>query len=203
MGEGQRPLVIYTVGHSNMSLDELLALLARHGVGVLADVRSQPYSRYTPHFSRDPLRAGAAASGIQYAFLGDALGGRPRELEYYDGQGHVLYGLVAASARFLAGLERLEALARERRVVILCGEESPAECHRRLLVGRVLWERGAQVLHLRADGRVQTEPDVRDEEAARDGTLGQLGLFDEDEVSVWRSTRSVSRGEGPGASSER
>lgn len=203
MGEGQRPLVVYTVGHSNLSLDELLALVARHRVEVLADVRSQPYSRHAPHFGRDPLRAGAREAGIEYVFLGEALGGRPREPAFYDARGHVLYGLVAASERFMVGLKRLEALARERRVAILCGEESPAECHRRLLVGRVLGERGAQVLHLRADGRVQTEPDVRDEEAARDGTLGQLGLFDEDEVSVWRSTRSVSRGEGPGASSER
>ena len=61
---------IWTIGHSNHALDHFLGLLAEHGVEILVDVRSQPYSRYTPHFSRDALRADVTNAGLRYLFMG-------------------------------------------------------------------------------------------------------------------------------------
>jgi hypothetical protein len=52
MAEGNEPLTFYAVGHSNQSLESFLALLQRHGIQSLVDVRSAPYSRYVPHFNR-------------------------------------------------------------------------------------------------------------------------------------------------------
>ena len=152
--------VIWTVGHSNKPVETLVALLRGQRIEVLADVRSQPYSRHNPQFRRESLRAPLEEAGIEYVFLGAELGGRPPEREFYDPNGHVRYDLVAGTERFQAGLERLLTGAAQYRVAIMCSEEDPARCHRRLLVTPALAERGVDVRHIRGDGRVVTEAEL-------------------------------------------
>ncbi|MBN1919077.1 MAG: DUF488 domain-containing protein [Verrucomicrobia bacterium] len=193
-------LRIFTIGHSNHEPEAFAALLEQHGVQVVADVRSQPYSAYAQHFSKGHIEGLLRAHGIKYLFLGDVLGGRPEGDEFYDDAQRVLYDRVAGSEPFRQGIERLLDGIRAYTVALLCGEEDPAECHRRLLVGRVLRERGVEVLHIRGDGRVESEHDVcRDEESRRTG--GQMQLFDTGEAEAWRSTRSVSPRKAPPSSS--
>ena len=145
---------IWTIGHSTHDLPDFLTLVRGHGVEVVADVRSQPFSRYNPQFNRDALRSALLESGTQYAFLGAELGGRPPEPEFYDSEGHVLYGAVAKAERFNSGLQRLLKGSDGYRVVMLCSEEDPTHCHRRLLVSRVLAEQEISVAHIRGDGSV-------------------------------------------------
>jgi uncharacterized protein (DUF488 family) len=174
-----------TIGHSRHPLDVFLQLLARYDVELLADVRSVPQSRFSPQFGRKQLEAAVAATGRSYLFLGKELGGRPDGASFYDDDGHVLYGRRARSAEFLDGVRRLEAELPGRRVAILCSEENPAHCHRRLLVGRVLGAQGVAIDHIRGDGRLEPESELA-REAGRQGTL--FGAGDDD---TWRSTHPV------------
>jgi len=178
---------IYTIGHSNHALERFLALLRDHAVDLVADARSQPYSRRVPHFGRERLLHSLEATGLRYRFFGAALGGRPPQPECYDARGHVLYATLAASRGFREGIEELERDAARCRVAILCSEEDPGHCHRKLLVARVLAARGVEVLHLRGDGRVEAEP-APDAAAA---ATAQLALFADASGAVWRSTRPV------------
>src|SRR5689334_22649084 len=82
---------LFTVGHSNHSLEDFLKLLSRHAIEVLVDTRSHPYSQYVTHFNREELTAALKHAGIKYLYLGRELGGRPDEDEYFDVEGHVLY----------------------------------------------------------------------------------------------------------------
>jgi uncharacterized protein (DUF488 family) len=183
---------VFTIGHSNHPLEAFRDLLQRHAVQTVVDVRSSPYSQYCPHFDREALHAYLNEHGVAYRFLGDALGGRPPDDSFYDERGRVLYDQVAASPAFRQGIDRLIREARRHRVAVLCGEEDPTECHRRRLVGRVLTQRGLEVIHIRGDGRAQTEEELaRDEHLRKTG--GQLTLFEIEEADPWRSTRSVSR----------
>lgn len=166
---------IWTVGHSTHELPALVDLLRRHRIEVVADVRSQPFSRRNPQFNRENLSSHLVAAEIKYVFLGKELGGRPPESEFYDGKGHVLYGAVAKSERFGSGLERLLTGASQYRVAVLCAEEDPARCHRRLLISQVLAERGVAVRHIRSDGSMITEEDL--DRLAAD--VEQPALFDE------------------------
>jgi uncharacterized protein (DUF488 family) len=193
--------VLYTIGHSNHPLEMFLQLLRENGIETLVDTRSRPHSKYAPHFNKAALAHSVPAAGIRYEFLGRELGGRPGGAEFYDADGHVLYGRVAESAWFLDGIARLEQEADRSRAAIFCSEENPSECHRRLLVGRVLTERGNAVRHIRADGRVQPEEELRAEDAERKHAHGQQALFDEEEVAEWRSIRSVLPGRPPRSSS--
>jgi uncharacterized protein (DUF488 family) len=184
------PTTIWTIGHSTHSQEDFIDLLVRREIGGVIDVRSSPYSRYASQFNREILRPALQGRAIQYLFLGDLLGGRVEDERFYDQWGHVMYGRVAESPGFREGIERLLAVAGQLRMALLCGEEDPTNCHRRLLVGRVLAERGVQIAHLRGDGRVQTEAEVAAAENFSK-TKGQRSLFDFEEPGEWKSTQSV------------
>lgn len=188
---------VFSVGHSNHELDVFLGLLQRAGIEAVADVRSVPRSGYSPQFDRAPLERALAEVGTRYVFLGAELGGRPEEPEYYDADDHVRYDLVARSEQFEHGLARLLEGARRYRVAMLCSEENPEHCHRRLLVARVLAERGVGVEHLRGDGTIASEAEL----GPLDEPRVQGSLFEGGERTTWRSVRPVSRDGRPRSSS--
>ena len=193
---------MYTIGHSAHTAEHFAALLRGHAVEVLVDTRSSPYSKFAPQFDRESLRGVAAAARVRYLYLGDVVGGRPEEEGHYDERGRVRYGVVAAGEPFLQAVARLERGAERFRIALLCAEEDPARCHRRLLVGKVLIERGVTLRHIRGDGAV-------DDEAAIERKSGkllfapQVSLFEEMDEERWRSSASVLRKGAPRRSSGR
>lgn len=190
---------LFSIGHSNHGLETFLGLLRQHGIEVLVDVRSQPASRYASQFDRGNLQEAAAQAGIKYLFLGRELGGRPPGDAYYDAEGHVRYDQVAEAPFFLEGVERLEQGAPRYRVALMCSEENPAECHRHLLVERVLAKRGIVMEHIRGDGRIQSAAELEAEERGPN-TENQLALFAEAVETPWRSVRAIRKPERSSAS---
>ena len=165
---------VLTIGHSNHTFGHLFELLNSHGVQVIVDVRSAPYSKYAKQFDHEALKTAFQDTQIRYLYLGRELGGRPKQEEFHDPRGRVLYDRVAASPLFQEGLARLERGIRQYKVAVLCAEENPAACHRRVLVGRALLSRGVQVEHIRGDGRIQSEHELG---AEVDAHRQQLPLF--------------------------
>lgn len=183
---------VFTIGHSNHPLETFVALLKQHGTEVVADVRSQPHSKYASHFDAPELKQSIPAAGIRYVFMGREIGGRPDGAEFYDEDGYVLYERLADSASFVEGIARLERGINQCKIALMCGEEDPSGCHRRLLIGRVLVDRGIATYHIRGDGRLQTEAELVEDEARRTRGPAQPPLFDMPEEKRWRSIRSVS-----------
>lgn len=183
---------LFSIGHSNQTMEEFLALLEDNLIETLADVRSAPYSRYNPHFNKPDLERRMAGAGVRYVFMGAELGGRP-EGEYYDPEGYALYGRRAKAPQFQAGLERLLEEAETARTAMMCSEGDPAGCHRYLLVTRALYNREG-VAHIRGDGSVIATEDVP--------TFWlQPSLFGEAEETAWKSLRPVLRERPPPGSS--
>jgi len=204
MGESAdatRPEVL-TIGHSNYAIDKLICLLEQHQVQVLVDVRSQPRSKYVPHFDAASLKRAVEAAGLKYLFLGKELGGMPEGKEFYDAEQHALYARIAAWEPFQRGIARLLEGIRKHRVAIMCSEEDPTDCHRRLLVGRVLREHGIAVRHIRGDGRIQPEEELVRQEETKKANQMELAFVVRDE-ETWKSTQSVSRRRRPSSSSGR
>lgn len=161
---------LFTIGHSGHDLEHFLALLRRHQIEVLVDVRSHPYSRHLPHYRRDALRETLVRNGIEYLFLGRELGGRPTGDEFHV-EGRLIVGRRAGAPELRQGLSRLLLVAQDRRVVIMCAEEDPGRCHRTSLIGPALAQEGATVIHIRGDGRLQAGGEDR-----------QLPLFEDDQI---------------------
>jgi len=194
--------LIFTIGHSNHTLEEFMNLLQAHRIEYLVDVRSHPYSKYASHFSRQPLLAAVKAAGIKYRFAGKEMGGQPNNEEFYDSDGFVLYSRLAQSQPFVDGISLIEEEIPKYRIAILCSEEDPNKCHRRLLVGRVLAEKGVKVFHIRKDGSIVAENELSEQEAEKQRT-NQLSLFEEEEKTEWKSTQSVLPKDRRPSSSER
>src|SRR5687768_7064539 len=102
--------MIHTIGHSNHPLERFVALLLEHDIGIVADVRSHPASRFNPHFNRATLEAALAARDVRYEFLGRELGARTDDPQLYI-DGRVSYAGLAATETFRRGLARLNELA--------------------------------------------------------------------------------------------
>jgi len=129
-------LSILTIGHSNHSAGKFAGLVAAHAIEVVADTRTYPYSRFSPQFNSGRLRALLAAHGVRYLYLGKELGGRVR----------------AEPQVFASGVARLIEEAASRRVTVLCAEEDPNRCHRRLLITPALVERGVRFVQVYSGG---------------------------------------------------
>jgi uncharacterized protein (DUF488 family) len=165
---------IYTAGHSTRPIEELLDLLAGHGIARLVDVRRFPASRRHPQFSREALAAALAGRGIEYRHEPD-LGGRrtPRpdspntawRVEAFRG-----YADHMATPAFARALDRLVAAGAEAPTAILCAEAVPWRCHRRLIADALV-ARGVEVLHIMAPGKAEPHALNPDAQVLPDGAL--------------------------------
>ena len=166
---------LFTVGHSNQTLPELIALLQSHGVNAVADVRSIPFSRRLPQFNRPELEAQLPKQGVKYVFLGEELGARRDEPEAYDGL-QAAYERVAELPAFKRGLERvMTGVTKGLTLALLCAERDPLTCHRAVLVCRHLVNRGLDVQHIHGDGRLESHDEL---ELRMQKALQRLGVLE-------------------------
>ena len=147
---------IYTIGHSNHTWERFRDLLKPHGIEVLVDVRSNPASRFAPFANRKRLPALLEQEGVHHIHMGDTLGGKPSDRSLYRPNGTPDYDKIGATREFRRGVEEMVALAGERIGALMCAEEDPTRCHRRLLLGPALERHGVTLAHIRKDGAVQT-----------------------------------------------
>lgn len=159
---------ILTVGHSTHAIERFLELLRDAGVRAVADVRRYPASRRNPQFSAGALAEDLAEAEIAYEPFAVELGGRrgagrpvaggdAPDNSAWRNASFRAYAHHMASAEFNRGLERLEALGRERRTAIMCAEAHPSRSHRQLIADALL-ARGWRVLDLLGDGRLGKHP---------------------------------------------
>lgn len=155
---------LYTIGHGNRRLEDFLALLKDFAIEYLIDVRSQPYSKFNPHFNQNDLKYFLARNGITYVFMGDTIGGRPKDTSCYDNEGKVDYEAVKKKDFFLNGIDRLKtAYNKDINVVIMCSESKPCECHRTKLIGKVLITDNIVLKHIDEKGIIKDQSTVINE----------------------------------------
>lgn len=164
-------VTILTIGYGERSYEEVERLLIDSQVTVLLDVRSQPFTRYKPEFSRNVLEQRLQTAGIRYVFLGHELGDRPEDESCYT-NGRVDYLKVQEKAWFRKGMERLRrAAAQKQQMMLLCSEGKPQDCHRSKLIGRALIEAGLAILHIDEHGDPKTQDEITLLMAAEQGSL--------------------------------
>lgn len=175
---------LYTIGHSKHPIEKFIALLKLHGIEVVADVRTHPMSRFNPQFNRKKLEAALQEQEIKYVFLGKGLGGRPAGEQFYDENGFTLYHVIAQSNAFRTEIGELLELTKSSRVTMMCSEEDPNSCHRKLLIGKALLDSDLDVTlnHIRATGAIE------EEELAEQGLLDLPGF-----EQSWKSPKPLNK----------
>ena len=125
-----------------------------HAITAIADVRSSPCSRYAPQFNAGALQSGLNKNGIAYVFLGKELGARSEDDKCYVGD-VVSYEKLSSTSAFQNGIMRLEEGCGRHAIALMCSERDPIECHRAILVSKVLEERGAEIIHILGNGELE------------------------------------------------
>jgi len=147
---------VFTIGHSNHSIELLLNLLQKHNINCLIDVRSVPASSYNPQFNKDYLKGFLLQNNIQYMHFGDEFGARHNDENYLDDEGIVDFDKFRESYLFQNGIERLEqGLEKGFSIVLMCSEGDPLECHRFSMISVYLEKINIAVNHIMKDGSIK------------------------------------------------
>lgn len=150
---------LYTVGHSNQTLEEFLSLLQCHGVNCVVDVRSVPASKYAPQFNEESLKCFLKLHDIQYLAFGDEFGARRTDCINNDGQ--VDFEVAVTTPLFQQGAKRLmKGLEIGFCIALMCSEADPLECHRFSLVSRYFHNQGIEVIHILKDAELASHIEV-------------------------------------------
>lgn len=196
--------MIYTVGHSNYEIDDFLKIVSTYNIDFIVDVRSSPYSQYCPQFNKEIVKNALSNAGIKYLFLGKELGARPDDPSCYYG-GRVQFELLRKTELFKQGIARLkDGVSKECVLAIMCSEKNPIDCHRTILISKILKENGMNTKHIISDTEVidqnqieqqlqkkfKLEPQLFDTENAAQERIADAYKKQENRIACTQNTES-------------
>lgn len=197
---------IFTIGHSNLDIINFINLLLANKIELVIDVRSAPFSKMYPHFNRDSIESSLKHNLIKYLYFGDSIGGRSKNTGDYL-KGRILYRKLAEKPEYISSIKKVIEIATKHRIVLMCSEKEPLECHRTLLVSRSIEMFEVKVLHIHGSGKIESQnetlqrllgiwkldaPDLFGEDADRlDQALtnqqNKFAYFDENMINKWEN----------------
>lgn len=154
-------MIVWTVGHSTRSLEQLLELLAANSIEAIADVRRYPGSRRWPHFAREPFEKALENRGLFYTWLPELGGRRAPQADSrntaWRSSAFRGYADYMETDAFAGGLARLVNLASGLRTAVMCAESLWWRCHRGLIADVLRWFQ-FEVIHILGPGSTSTHP---------------------------------------------
>lgn len=155
--------MVYTIGHSNHTIEYFVELLQAHAINCVIDVRSVPHSAYSPQFNKENLQKYLKYLNINYLHFGKEFGACHTEAEVLDGNGNVDFEKVRKTKDFLDGVTRLRnGLDKGYTVAIMCSEAEPFDCHRFSLISYYLARNGFDVKHILKDKSIINNADLEE-----------------------------------------
>jgi uncharacterized protein (DUF488 family) len=157
---------LYTIGHNAHPIDKFISLLKQCRIQLLIDVRSVPASRWHPQYNKKALKKVLEENQIRYEFVGQQLGGRPKDKtcyepeapgEFVSGPSRANFIEIMKRAWFVNGIGELVKKLSNERTAIMCSEEVPQRCHRHGLIAKYLREvyPNIDVHHIRGIGTIE------------------------------------------------
>ncbi len=147
---------VFTIGHSQHNIDKFINMLKTHDINYIIDVRSMPFSQYASDYNKDAIKASLFLHKINYAFMGEYFGARPKNNNLYSEKGYLDFNKMKNSKLFLTGVENvLRGVGQGNRIAFMCTEKDPMDCHRAILVANTFYERGLEVEHILANNTLQ------------------------------------------------
>lgn len=151
---------LFTIGYAGRPAADFIDILKQHKITALCDVRTMPYSSRNPEFNREPLKTALKSHSIEYVFLGEELGARPKDSSCYV-DGKAVYQKIADTALFKEGLERIELGMQKGYVLgLMCAERDPMTCHRSILICRNLRGQGIDIRHIIDQETTETQAEL-------------------------------------------
>ncbi|MEG2916360.1 MAG: DUF488 domain-containing protein [Clostridium sp.] len=152
---------IFTIGHSNYTVEKLIDMLRRYNIDCVVDIRGIPYSKYNIQFDKETIRETLTKEGFIYIYMAkEFAANRENKISYYD-EGYSDFEKVIYEEDFINGIERVRnGCEKGYRIAMLGAMQDPIRCHRSILVGRALRDNGFQVKHILDDYSLSSQEDM-------------------------------------------
>jgi len=149
---------IYTLGHSNYSLERLIDMLKHFDINCVVDIRGTPYSKYNVHFDKETIKYSLTKAGFTYIYMAEEFAAKRINKISYNSEGYSDFEKVVQEEAFKRGVERLKnGINKGYRIVLLGAMQDPIRCHRSILVGRELEKLGFNVMHILDDYSIKDQ----------------------------------------------
>lgn len=146
-------MIVYTIGHSNYTMDEFVERLKVYEIDYVVDIRGTPYSKYNVQYNKDCIAGFLKPYGLGYIYMGREFAAQRTNKLLYTEEGYADFEKVKDDPDFLRGIERLrQGVKKGYRIVLMGAKQDPVECHRLILVGRVLVQYGFEIRHILHEG---------------------------------------------------
>ena len=152
---------IYTIGHSNYTVERLIDMLKHYNINCVVDIRGTPYSKYNIQFDKETIRYTLTKAGFIYIYMAKELAAKRINKQSYNEEGYSDFEKVVKEKEFLEGIERLKnGCNKGYKIALLGAMQEPIRCHRSILVGRALRENGFNVKHILDNYSIASQEDI-------------------------------------------
>lgn len=149
---------LYTLGHSNYSLERLIDMLKYFDINCVVDIRGTPYSKYNVQFDKEAIRYSLTKAGFTYIYMAEEFAAKRPNKESYNKEGVSDFERVVQEEAFKRGVERLKnGINKGYKIVLLGAMQDPIRCHRSILVGRELSKLGFNIKHILDDYTIENQ----------------------------------------------
>lgn len=154
---------IYTIGHSNYTMERLIDMLEYYNINCVVDIRRTPYSKYNIQFDKETIRYTLTNAGFVYIYMGKELAAKRIRKNSYNNEGYSNFEEVIKEEEFKRGVERLKnGCEKGYKIILLGAMQDPIRCHRSILVGRELVKNDFDVKHILDDYSIVTQDDIEE-----------------------------------------
>ena len=154
---------IYTIGHSNYTMERLIDMLEYYNINCVVDIRGTPYSKYNIQFDKEVIRYTLTNAGFVYIYMGKELAAKRIRKNSYNNEGYSNFEEVIKEEEFKRGVERLKnGCEKGYKIILLGAMQDPIRCHRSILVGRELVKNDFDVKHILDDYSIVTQDDIEE-----------------------------------------
>lgn len=154
---------IFTIGHSNYSMDRLLDMLNFYDIDCIVDIRGTPYSKYNVQFNKESFSKTLIDKGYIYIYMGKEFAVQREDKSLYTEEGYADFEKVVYDKDFLSGIERLKVGCKKGyRIVLMGAMQDPINCHRCILLGRALKKSGFNLKHILNDYKVVSQEELEE-----------------------------------------
>ena len=152
---------IYTIGHSNYTVEKLIDMLKHYNINCVVDIRGTPYSKYNVQFDKETIRYTLNKAGFIYIYMAKELAAKRINKQSYNDEGYSDFEKVINEKEFLEGIERLKnGCNKGYNIALLGAMQEPIRCHRSILVGKALRKAGFDVKHILDDYSIASQDDI-------------------------------------------
>ena len=154
---------IYTIGHSNYTMERLIDMLEYYNINCVVDIRGTPYSKYNIQFDKEAIRYTLTNAGFVYIYMWKELAAKRIRKNSYNNEGYSNFEEVIKEEEFKRGVERLKnGCEKGYKIILLGAMQDPIRCHRSILVGRELVKNDFDVKHILDDYSIVTQDDIEE-----------------------------------------